>query len=218
MGNILSFQLLDVSYEIINNSPIINLWGRDANNKKILLIDTTFRPYFYLLQDKDSDPEKIKEEILSKSKVKSPIINIEDLKMSYIGRPAKALKVTTIIPESVREYREVLSNIEGIKDVLEADIRFSFRYTLDKNLYPMRWYKVDARPLEKRTAYRVDEIYEINGEITEDESRINVNPLDGLKIMAFDIEVYNPQRTPDPSKDPIILISIKFNDIMIHYY
>ena len=212
MGNILSFQLLDVSYEIINNSPIINLWGRDANNKKILLIDTTFRPYFYLLQDKDSDSEKIKQEILSKSKVKSPIINIEDVKMSYIGRPAKALKVTTIIPESVREYREVLSNIEGIKDVLEADIRFSFRYTLDKNLYPMRWYKVDARPLEKRTAYRVDEIYEINGEITEDESRINVNPLDGLKIMAFDIEVYNPQRTPDPSKDPIILISIKFND------
>jgi len=92
MGNILSFQLLDVSYEIINNSPIINLWGRDANNKKILLIDTTFRPYFYLLQDKDSDPEKIKEEILSKSKVKSPIINIEDLKMSYIGGQPRLLK------------------------------------------------------------------------------------------------------------------------------
>ncbi len=212
MENLLAFQLLDISYDIANNSPIIILWGRDPNNKKVLLIDQSFRPYFYILLDNEADVDKVKEEIQKLSKSRSPILNVEEVNMNYIGRRAKVLKVTTVIPESVREYRETIASIDGVKEVLEADIRFSFRYTLDKNLYPMRWYKVKVKPIENKFNYRVDNVYEIEGDILEDETRINVDPLEGLKIMAFDIEVYNPQRTPDASKDPIVLISIKFNN------
>ncbi|MEB2793486.1 MAG: DNA polymerase II [Caldisphaeraceae archaeon] len=208
MGKELSFQLLDISYEISNNKPIIMLWGRDRYNKRVTLTYSSFRPYFYLLLDEKADEEKIIKSIYKYSKQKSPILGVESLTLNYLGKPKKVLKITTTIPESVREYRETLSRIEGVKDVLEADIRFSMRFLLDKNLYPMRWYKASVNPIDKNP-FIVDELYEINGDIVEDQEMVNVNPLEGLRIMAFDIEVYNPRRTPDPSRDPIIMISIR---------
>ncbi|MEM4698691.1 MAG: DNA polymerase domain-containing protein, partial [Acidilobaceae archaeon] len=42
----------------------------------------------------------------------------------------------------------------------------------------------------------------------EDPVKANIDPLKDLRIMAFDIEVYNPQKTPDPRKDPIIMSGI----------
>ncbi|PMP61237.1 MAG: DNA polymerase II [Caldisphaera sp.] len=212
MNNAISFQLLDVSYEVIDNIPIINLWGRDDNNSKVLLTYNKFRPYFYLLLNNSYEKDKIMKAINKSSKPRSPIIGLDILSLNYMGRPVDVLKVTTVIPEMVREYRESMASIDGVKDVLEADIRFSLRYILDKNLYPMRWYKVNVKPINKDSSYIVDKIYEIDGELEEDESKINVDPLKDLKIMAFDIEVYNPQRTPDPIRDPIILISIRFNN------
>jgi DNA polymerase I len=205
------FQILDASYEVIEGEPRIVLWSRLDNDERAVILYKGFRPYFYALLDEGANVEQVIKEIRKLSRPKSPIISVEPVEKKYFGRPVKVLKITTVIPEFVREYREEVAKIRGIKDVLEADIRFALRFLIDKNLYPMRWYEAKGSELKVRW-YRTDAVYELEEEPVEAKGGERADPLEGLKIMAFDIEVYNPQRSPDPSRDPVILIGAQFDD------
>ncbi len=211
MSDKIRFQILDASYEVVEGEPRIVLWSRLDDGRKAVMLYKGFRPYFYALLDENANVNEVVGKIRRLSKPKSPIISVEPVTKRYFGRPAKALKIVTVIPEYVREYREEVSKIEGVKEVLEADIRFALRFLIDKNLYPLRWY--EARASERNVKwYRVDVVYEIEEDPKEVIGGERADPLDGLSIMAFDIEVYSPQRSPDPSRDPVILIGLQFND------
>lgn len=201
------FQLLDASYEIVGGKPRIVLWGRGEAGERLVLFYDDFRPYFYALLEEDANAEEVAARIKKLSEPRSPIISVEPVERRYFGRPVKALKITTVIPEHVRQYREEVARIEGVREVLEADIRFAMRFLIDANLYPMRWYEVGIEE-EPRGPFLVDAAYkllEIPREAAGGEER---DPLEGLRVMAFDIEVYNPQRSPDPRKDPVIIIGV----------
>ncbi len=211
MTEIIRFQILDVTYEVIEGEPRIVLWSRLDNNEKAVVLYKGFRPYFYGILEEGANINEVINKIKRLSKPKSPIISVEPLEKKYFGRPVKVLKIITVIPEYVREYREEVAKIPGIKEVLEADIRFALRFLIDKNLYPLRWY--EARATERKVSwYRADHVYELEDEPKEVVGGEKADPLDGLKVMAFDIEVYNPQRSPDPSRDPIIIIGMQFDD------
>ncbi|MFZ8795487.1 MAG: DNA-directed DNA polymerase [Acidilobaceae archaeon] len=208
MPSTVSFQLLDVSYEVVGGEPKILLWSRLEGGSRAVLIYEGFRPYFYALLEEEADPERVALQVRKLSKPSSPVTSVEVVDGLYYGRPVKALKITTVIPASVRGYREEVAGIPGVREVLEADIRFTLRFLIDKNLYPMRWYRADVERALNPSYYGVDEAYVVRGEIVEDESKARADPLDGLRILAFDIEVYNPQKTPDPKRDPIIMIGL----------
>ncbi len=206
----LEFYLLDISYEIVGKEPHIIIWAATRDGKRILLRDRRFRPYFYAILE-DNISTNVKElvaRIKALSKPGSPIISIEELTKNFFGRPVKTLKITTVIPEYVREYREKVSKLSGVKEVVEADIRFSMRYLIDKKLHPCQWHIARVKRISKKPAYRVDGEYEIIGDIKaiEDTS----TPKD-LRIIAFDIEVYSPRGSPRPETDPVIIISV-YND------
>ncbi len=201
----LEFYLLDITYEVIGNEPHIIIWGITRDGKRILLRDRRFRPYFYAILDPSADVEQVKARVKALSRPGSPIIEVKEVDKKYYGKPVKALKITTVIPEYVREYRELVGKIPGVKDVVEADIRFSMRYLIDHNLHPCQWHKAIVRSVDKKPGYRVDEEYEIIGDIIPLED--TTAPRD-LRIIAFDIEVYNPRGTPRPSTDPVIIISV----------
>ncbi len=207
----IEFQILDVSYEIIEGEPKILLWSRLHDGRRVAILHKGFRPYFYAIVEEGLDIEDVREKIRRLSKPKSPIVSVETVERRYFGRPVKALKITTVIPEYVREYREGVAKINGIKKVLEADIRFSLRFLIDKNLYPLRWYEASVTETKIRW-YRVDSVYELEEDPKEVISGERADPLNGLNVMAFDIEVYSPQRSPDPSRDPIVLIALQFNE------
>jgi DNA polymerase I len=139
-----SFQLLDVSYEVVGGEPKILLWSRLEGGSRAVLIYEGFRPYFYALLEEEADPEWVALQVRKLSKPSSPITSVEVVDRLYYGRPVKALKITTVIPASVRSYREEVAGIPGVREVLEADIRFTLRFLIDKNLYPMRWYQADV--------------------------------------------------------------------------
>ena len=205
------FQILDASYEVLEGEPRILLWSRLENGDRAVIMHRGFRPYFYALLEEDADVETLIAQIKRLSKPKSPIISVEPIDKRYYGRPAKALKITTVIPEFVRTYREEVAGLAGVKEVLEADIRFALRYLIDKNLYPLRWY--EARVTDARGPwYRVDAVLELEEDPLEYPEGERLDPLEGLKVMAFDIEAYNPQRSPDPTRDPVILIGVQFED------
>ncbi len=208
----LTFQLLDVTYDVVGREPVILIYARLDTGERALLSYHGFRPYFYALLEDDADPGEIASRVRRLSEPDSPIIGVEPLEMKYKGRSVKVIRVTTLIPASVRKYREKVLAVAGVRDALEADIRFSMRFLIDKNLYPMRWYRAEAVEDRKRPGYRVDKFYRINDPIEEDPARASVDPLEDLRIMAFDIEAYNPRGSPEPSRDPVIIIGLSVRD------
>ncbi|ESQ20735.1 MAG: DNA polymerase elongation subunit (family B) [uncultured Acidilobus sp. CIS] len=207
----LTFQILDVSYEVEAGRPVIEIWARDDKDRRIVLLDDSFRPYFYALLEEGQDPSAASAAIRRLSKPRSPITGVDLVEARYFGRQVKALRVQTVIPETVRDYREEVAKLPGVKEVLEADVRFSIRYIIDKNLYPMRWYRASGERVQ-RNDFAVDAVYKLGSDLAEEPSLADVDPLEGLRVMAFDVEAYNPQGSPNPSRDPVVVIGVAFND------
>ncbi len=201
---ILRFYLLDTSYEVVGRTPIVLIWGLKEDEKPVLIKDPTFRPYFYALLDEDAEPNEVKDRVLKLSKPASPIIGVEVVSKKYYGRPVKVLRIITQIPEYVRTYREEVKSIKGVKEVLEADIRFAMRYLIDKDITPCAWYEVEAEGPFNDVKYRVPEIYRVGNPSYRQLERMPPK----LKTLAFDIEVYNPSGAPRPEKDPVIIVSL----------
>ena len=188
------FYVLDVSYEVEVGRPSILIWAIDEKDRRILLKDFRFRPYFYVIPHEGANLEKLCKEIKLLSKPKSPIIKLEVLKKRYIGKEIEVIKVTTVLPESVREYREEIKRLKEVMDVVEADIRFAMRYIIDKGLRPNSWHRADVRSLGRQPQYRVEEVYEL----LSDPQPAERSTKPKLREMAFDIEVYNREGTPRP--------------------
>lgn len=201
----LEFYLLDVTYEVVGGEPHIIMWAITRDGRRVVLRDRTFRPYFYAILKSGVDVQAVLSKIKAFSEPPSPIISAEQVEKRYFGKPVTALKIVTVIPEHVRKYREKVKTIPGILDVVEADIRFSMRYILDKELRPCGWHIAKVAPLKSSAGYRVDGEYEVKGEIRSLE---NSTPPRDLRLMAFDIEVYTEHGSPKPSRDPIIIIGV----------
>jgi len=200
----LRFYLLDVSYEIHSGIPVILLWAIAEDDRRVLVLDRGFRPYFYAVLSEDVGEQEIVSRTKLLSRGDSPIIGVEITTRRYYGRPVRVAKITTVKPEAVREYREAVKKVKGVVDVLEADIRFSMRYILDNDVTPCQWYEAEVEPIEGVTGYRVSAVYSLVSK---------PRPLDRaippkLRILALDIEVYNPRGATDPSRDPIITVSL----------
>ncbi len=199
----LKFYLIDVSYEVENNLPVIMLWGLNEDSEPVLIRDSSFRPYFYALLKEGADVESVVRRVKALSKSKSPIIDVSEVTRKYYGKPVKALKITTVIPEAVREYREEVARIDGITEFLEADIRFSMRYILDKDVSPCSWYEAEVEEAPSGS-FRVENTYVLRGEL----NKLEETRPPRLKILAFDIEVYSPLGALTPEKNPVIIIAV----------
>jgi DNA polymerase I len=204
----ISVFILDVSYEIAGLEPCIIIWGIDEEGRRVVLKDRRFRPYFYAVIDEGYSQqdklELVRKQIVSLSTPKSPITSVEYVKKKFAGKPVDALKIVTVIPEYVREYRKEVTKIPGVRDVVEADIRFSMRYLVDHDIYPCTWHSFKVIEKNITPGFRVQAEYEV----VEVLNRLERLDIPKLKILAMDIEVYNPRGAPRPDRDPVIIISL----------
>jgi len=198
------FYILDFSYDVEEGKPVIYIWAIDKDNNRVLILEKNFRPYFYALLEDDN--EKIIDEIRKLNKSESPITKVDVLEKKYYGNPVKALRIETVIPAYVRTYREAVGKISGIKEVLEADIRFYMRYSIDSGLRPFFWFQAEVEEI-KDNRFRVSKVYNLTKVIKIYED----NPPE-LRILSFDIEVYNKYGFPDPKRDPVIIIGVWSKD------
>jgi DNA polymerase I len=199
----LEFYVLDVTYEVVGGEPHIIIWAITRSGERVVLRDRGFRPYFYAILEDNTSPQSILSKIKTLGEASSPILSVEPVDKRFLGKPVKALKVVTLIPEYVRKYRERIKQIPGIVDVVEADIRFSMRYILDKSLRPCGWHTAKVSELKSTQNFRVQREYEVVGSI---ESLEDSMPPKDLKVMAIDIEVYTEHGSPKPERDPVIII------------
>ncbi|MEZ0345406.1 MAG: DNA polymerase II [Infirmifilum sp.] len=196
------FWLLDISYDVVNGVPEIRMWGINENGERVVIIDRGFRPYFYLLPRENIVDENFLKAVRA-SLSGFHVLSLEKVQKKYFGMPVEAVRVNLSDPRDVPKAREVAAKVKGVKEVLEADIRFYMRYMIDNDVRPSSWHVVKVEETENSSRWRVDRVFRaLEPPKPLDEQKI---PL--LKIYAFDIECYNKFGEPDPERDNILLLS-----------
>jgi len=188
--------LLDADYiiekDIDKEKPVIRLFGVDEEGKSVLVLDDSFKPYFYVL------PKDRK--IISKIKANKMVLDIETVKRKVGNDEKELLKVFVDLPQNIAKLRDSIKH--SVKECYEYTINFYKRYLIDKNFNPLDWLAVDGE------IGRKDRFNEMIKAKTIKKSNQNENPK--LKVLAFDIEVVD---------NKIIMISLadKFGSKILTY-
>lgn len=205
---LVKFWLIDVNDEVIDGRPEVRMWGLDDENRRVLVIDRTFLPYFYLLLEDGIDPKAVLKEIEARRASLPGIEVLEVVDKKYLGRPVRAIKVTCREPKLVTKYPHLLSKIRGVRGHLEDDIRYSSRYLIDNYINPCGWHEVDAEEVGNEMGADVDKVYIARSA----PKAVDLAETPNLRVLAFSIVCYSSKGSPKPYRDPVIVISSVAND------
>lgn len=180
------FYPIYVTYEVIENKPLIKVFGRDEKGKRVIIEDNKFEPYFCVIPEQGKIGE-VREKILGYSEKKEGEIlrvkRIEIVERTELNQKVKALKVICNLPRDVAVLKDGIRKLEGVLHKREYDLPYARRYALDKQIRFFSPYEVK------------------DGEFTEAKGE-TYKP----KVAAFDIELYSPDF--NSAKNSIICIGI----------
>lgn len=196
------FWLLDISYEVVEDSMEVRLWGNNDSGERVLVVDRNFVSYFYAVVEKDADVARVVEEI--KNGNYPEIVNLEVADRRFFGRPVKAVKVYCKNPDDIPKYARILRGLEGVKDCLEDDIRVSMRYMIDNDVVPCAWHEVEAVKETGLSDVQVDKVYVAK---TPPKPIEKTEPPQ-LRILGFTMVCYSKEGTPKPERNPVVMISV----------
>lgn len=205
----IQFYPLDITYKIVANKPHIYLFGRTTNGKQICIVDESFRPYFYVLLKNDDHAEEFKERIqkirIEEEKMTAEVTGAEIVEKKYLGKPRKAIKVYTDMPPHIPIIRKIIKEWIVVESTNEYDIPFIRRYFLDKGITPLTLVQAQGEFISARSkvpVFRADEI-----------TQFSTDSIKKPRVLAFDIETYNPLGKRILSdKHPIIMIAFYGDD------
>jgi len=189
----LSFYPVDITYEVKDGKPIIKLFGRTTDGKQVCVLDDSFEPYFYV---QGTVSEK-KLESVQKDEFK--VVRVEKCKKNVNEKEEDLFKVIVNIPKGVPVLKEIIVDMTGVKKVYEYDILFTRRYLLDKKIVPLTKTKVVGEKIAANC--KVDCI---KAKSIKKESDEIIEP----RIVALDIETYNPDNSLNAKKNPIIILGL----------
>lgn len=199
----IQFYPLDIQYKIIRERPVIYIYGRTINNEQICVSDPSFEPYFYVLPntreifDLQKELEKVK---IEKKGVVSAVTKTEIVDRYYFEKPVKAIAVYVNRPKDIAVIREEIKKWPSVKEIVENDIKYVRRYLIDKNIIPMMLCEAEGEFVNERSKVPVLQASSIK-QISED-------TLTKPRVLAFDIETYNPLgKAIDVTQYPIIMLS-----------
>ena len=138
MGDKLQFFVLDVKYKVVNGKSEIYLFGKTKDGKSIIVIDTKFEPYFYVIPKKGHKlSEKIEKLRVEKKEEVYEVTKTESLKMNYNGEEIDVIKVYTKLPRDISVIRDIIKDWNMVVSVNEYDFPYSRRYLVDKEITPL---------------------------------------------------------------------------------
>jgi len=200
-----TFWLLDVNYEVKDNTPEVWIWGIDDSGKRVLIIDRNFLGYFYAVADEGVDSAKVAEEI-GKGQYPS-IVKLEVVERKFFGKPVKALKVYCRDPDAIPKYAKAFRKLEGVKDCLEDDIRYSMRYLIDNNVVSCGWHEIEVAEEANTSGVQVEKVYTAKSY----PKLIEKAEVPQLRILGFSTIRYSREGSPKPDRNPVIIISVATN-------
>lgn len=185
-----SFYPTDITYTVKNGKAIIQLYGRTTEGKQICVLDEGFEPYFYVVGGEKEAIEALKQDDYS-------VVRVEKTQKNLNEQPTEAWKVFVNIPKGVPVIKDLAKEL-GV-DVYEYDILYARRYLIDKGIIPLTLTAVEGKetPWQSRVpCIKAEKIYP--------EADTALNP----KLLAVDIETYNPENKVDMKKNPILMIGL----------
>ncbi|MGQ9679821.1 MAG: DNA-directed DNA polymerase [Candidatus Bathyarchaeia archaeon] len=196
-----NFWLLDIGYEVLRDNPEIRLWGIDDNGNRVLILDRSLIPYFYLVPE-ETGIEALCEQVAELRNDLPHIVDVYPVEKKILGKPIKALKVECRNPDELSKYANSLKKALKVKSSFEDDMRFSMRYLIDKEVSPCSWMEFEVEEIENKN-FKIDRVYI---------AKSNPKQLDRLdrpkfRILSFDITIYGVKGATKSAQEPIIIIS-----------
>ena len=193
--------MLDIGYEVVEDSPEIRLWGFDGNGNRILIIDQNLTPYFYLTP-KEGNIESLYDQITMLKGELPYIVGHYIVEKKIFGKPIKAIKVECKNPDDLPKYANYLKKTLNAGSSFEDDIRFSMRYLIDKEVNPCSWMEFEVEEIKNKN-FKADQIYLAKS----NPKKLDRFDLPKLRILSFDTVVYGVKGTSKAAQDPVLIIS-----------
>ncbi|MCX7973722.1 MAG: DNA-directed DNA polymerase [Candidatus Aminicenantes bacterium] len=165
--------------------------GRTKDGRRIVVLDPSYEPYFYVLPANLEKAKKEIVEILKKEGVEIRGIEVE--KKNLMGEEKDFLKIRCFLPPDPQKIRDLIKGLEkkrggsgSVIDEFEYQIGFYRSYLVDKSISCLDWLEVEGEP--RSLSFKADLILEAKKMV-----KIEDQPL-SLKILAFDTEVIEEKR------------------------
>ncbi|MFH1127407.1 MAG: DNA-directed DNA polymerase [archaeon] len=193
--------LIDADYTVIDNNPIVRLYGRTKDGKSIVIFDNTFEPYLYVQPKKDIESLKKKIGSLSFNDNSETISvkKVEEIEMTLGITKTKLIKVYCNLPGHVPKIKDAIKDWPETENKYEFDILFFRRYLMDRKLLPMTFITVTGVELKDRMKDTVESDIKLLASSIRESKPSVYTP----KILAFDLET-----VPEGIAQKIILASI----------
>lgn len=203
----IQFYPLDITYKVVEGKALIYIFGRLADGTQVCVIDENFEPYFLVLPKNIAEASKILKEFkVVEDDETASVTRVEEKKMRLFGKDIHVLKVYADLPHNVPKLRQEVEKLAFVEKTFEYDIIFTRRYFIDRKIIPMTLTQAEGEFVAssfKTVAFRADKIYPISEDTL-------ANP----KVLAFDIETYNPPNAGiDTENNPILMIAVYGNDL-----
>lgn len=144
----IQFFPLDISYKVIENRASIFIFGRTLEGKRVVVVDNTFKPYFYISFKEGSDIDVVREKLESMRGTENnlffSIIKTFLEKKFFNGIEKDFIRVIVNQPMSIPIIKEKLAVMDEIDDIFETDISFIRKYIIEKGLIPYSLYSAEG--------------------------------------------------------------------------
>lgn len=193
----LSFYPTDIDYTVRNGKAVVRLFGRAVDGRQIVVLDEQFEPYFYVVGAPNI------EELQNLNDGEYKVLRVEKIRKRLNEQEIDALKVFTNIPNAIHLLKDKAIQLAGVKGIYEYDLLYIRRYLIDKKLVPLVKTEVECEeiPSEFRVpAFRAKSI--------KCECEEVLQP----KMLAIDIETYNPDNRMNTKKNPVLMLGLYGKD------
>jgi len=203
----LRFFLLDIGEETTPQGSEIWLWGIDDKDRNVLIVDKSFKPYFYAIPKDGSSMDTISDTLSSSKADHGDVLDISVEEKKLISQTVKAVKITCTSTETLDATARRLSKRGLAQRILGNDLRYSSLYLYDRALIPCRWHESEVEELSIPNA-RVDNAYLSLGSPRP----IALEGIPKLRILAFSTIAFAEKGSPHASQDPLSMISAATSD------
>src|SRR3989440_1051353 len=199
------FWLLDLNHEAHEGRSAIWLWGVTHDNKRVLVVDASFQPYFYLLPKKDQDISQLEKRI----ETEKPHPSIERVvveKKKRLAQERQVLKIFCEDSDTLEKCARECVKLLGVERSFEEKLRYSIKYQNEFEIRPCQWYSVEGAESDIDPGkYHVDKVLDARGHPTSIPRENAPKP----RLLSFAILAVSPTGSPSPLRDPLGLIAWK---------
>src|SRR3989344_7696848 len=145
----LEFYPLDLDSD---SKGVVSLFGRTAEGRRVIVRDSSFRFYFYVL-GKQLEKLQKRLEFISLENESFQVLKTELCQKRFLDKPVEALKVFVNQPAAVRAIQQEYGDIE----VKEADISLGKKYLIEKQIVPLGLCRAEGYLQKKKGVFIVEQ-------------------------------------------------------------